>query len=398
MTDHHLTPAAAYSMQEYIMPDGYGTQGELTIPTAFSLPECRMPGIYSPAGVYSKPASPPSFYGTPTSWPGDESIFPVQHFTNQSQAPSDLGTTLQVPTQQATRMRRACSLSSNASSTGASETQKERSYRALHEANLRSQSTQIQPSPPSRTSPAPSPARSDSAVLGKAQTKKSRRRPDKLRCVICTKEVCGDHEYNRHMRLVHAEEGYRWVVICPTEKGLAPLLALKKSLDNCKSCKGKKSYGANYNAAAHMRRCHFNAPAQLKNAHGKLGGNSGGTWPSIRYLEYYHMKIIKVRRRTEEDGPGDEWIAEGEAIHTEKRGQDPSKTNMVEGFGEDKSEADITIDDGEVFNLSPAPENDVSGDELDDGMSWEEGFDFTTHDPAIGYAGDGYTFGGPSFC
>ncbi|KAJ6783827.1 hypothetical protein PWT90_10911 [Aphanocladium album] len=106
------------------------------------------------------------------------------------------------------------------------------------------------------------------------------------------KVMSGDHEYSRHMRLAHEGRSWRWQVIDPCEKNLWPIFAMKTPISDCKRCSSGKLYGHNYNAAAHLRRCHF--PELGKE--GSRAGRSGGKHPHIRYLEYAYMKLVEVRR------------------------------------------------------------------------------------------------------
>lgn len=93
----------------------------------------------------------------------------------------------------------------------------------------------------------------------------------KVPCPICSdhKEgFHGEHELRRHMQRTH--EDYRKVFIC---KDISPDGTF---LRHCKHCRNQKSYGANYNAAAHLRRVHFNPCETPKGGRGKVSQNRGG--------------------------------------------------------------------------------------------------------------------------
>lgn len=105
----------------------------------------------------------------------------------------------------------------------------------------------------------------------------------KVSCPICNdhKEgFHGEHELRRHIDRTHT--GFRRVFIC---KDISPG---KTFLANCKHCRNMKTYGANYNAAAHLRRVHFNPCDTPKGGRGKVsqnrGGIGGGDSPSMDVL------------------------------------------------------------------------------------------------------------------
>lgn len=65
----------------------------------------------------------------------------------------------------------------------------------------------------------------------------------------------------------------------------------KTFLANCKACRNGKRYGANYNAAAHLRRSHFNPCQRGRDGRGKdserRGGKGGGNHPSMEILKHW---------------------------------------------------------------------------------------------------------------
>ncbi|KAF2435713.1 hypothetical protein EJ08DRAFT_285951 [Tothia fuscella] len=101
----------------------------------------------------------------------------------------------------------------------------------------------------------------------------------------------GDHELQRHVNRAHSKTRKVWVCVDSSPD--------QKYLSNCKACRTQKRYGAYYNAAAHLRRAHFNPRKRGRKAKTeaeKRGGKGGGNWPPIEILKEKWMKEI------EEDG------------------------------------------------------------------------------------------------
>jgi hypothetical protein len=66
-------------------------------------------------------------------------------------------------------------------------------------------------------------------------------------------------------------------------------------LKSCKQCRAGKKYGAYYNAAAHLRRAHFNPRKRGRKSKGeeKRGGKAGGDWPPMESLKLHWMKEVE---------------------------------------------------------------------------------------------------------
>lgn len=260
----------------------------------------------------------------PASYPTDSLVSNQPNFITDPPAPCNYSDTAGSPSSSA--MSRSASQRSGSSANSRRSAQQERSLRNLQATNERALNTFILPS------------HRRSLVQNSLKVEKRRstprKRDEKRRCELCPTLFSGEHERNRHFKLVHATEGWRWQIICPTEKWLQPHPGLKSPLQDCKNCCEWKLYGANYNAAAHLRRCHFKVDADTRN----LAGNSGGCWPPIRYLEYSYMKLVKVEMISGQRGQK-AYRRLGEEKHTELR---PGKS------------ADEEEEDGSWAFLSPA--------------------------------------------
>ncbi|KZF23891.1 hypothetical protein L228DRAFT_126057 [Xylona heveae TC161] len=97
----------------------------------------------------------------------------------------------------------------------------------------------------------------------------------------------GEHELRRHVDRCHRATRKVWVTVDISKN--------KKFLAHCKACRTGKKYGAYYNAAAHLRRAHFNP--RKRNGNGKVkenerrGGKGGGDYPPMDVLKKWMKEV-----------------------------------------------------------------------------------------------------------
>lgn len=113
----------------------------------------------------------------------------------------------------------------------------------------------------------------------------------KIRCTQCNDYpdgFRGGQELRRHTDRVHNNIRRMWVCMDDSPD--------KAFLANCNKCRDGKKYGAYYNAAAHLRRAHFNPRPRARKSrnHEKRGGNGGADWPPMEVLKEKWMKEIEV--------------------------------------------------------------------------------------------------------
>ncbi|KAJ3496265.1 hypothetical protein NLG97_g2787 [Lecanicillium saksenae] len=210
---------------------------------------------------------------------------------------------------------------------GSRESSKERNRVSLHLAveNARRQ--------PLAAKPSTAPVQYQNKRTAK-RVSKAKKTQDGQYCAICDVILSGNHEFDRHVELVH-QDGWRWQVIDPSEKNLFPIYPIGVPIADCRKCSSGKIYGPNYNTAAHLRRCHF---ANLGQGNGSRAGSSGGSEPDIRYLEFAYMKLVEVRQisaATSTEKPvfertGREIATPFRSPGTKKKGASASKTSRTD--------------------------------------------------------------------
>lgn len=136
----------------------------------------------------------------------------------------------------------------------------------------------------------------DGTVKHKAEiTRTTRQQPPRKTtfCQFCTEQpqgFHGEHELRRHIERHHASVRKVWICKDASADGAF--------LSGCKACRNRKTYGANYNAAAHLRRAHFNPCKNRRGGRGKKsenrGGMGGGNWPAMDELKHWMYEELEL--------------------------------------------------------------------------------------------------------
>ncbi|KAL8819636.1 MAG: hypothetical protein Q9191_007693 [Dirinaria sp. TL-2023a] len=112
----------------------------------------------------------------------------------------------------------------------------------------------------------------------------------KVKCLHCNKHpegFRGEHELRRHMERDHTAKRKVWICFDATSDG--------NFLAGCQACQRRKTYNAYYNAAAHLRRVHFNSSRKRRASETSTRGDTRddhvrGEYPSMEVLKKFMVE------------------------------------------------------------------------------------------------------------
>lgn len=193
------------------------------------------------------------------------------------------GSSISPPSHESQAMKRDDSLASTTSSISAESAQSRRqkqlvnAQRPIKPKAIEHQAEQAKVSPHKGQRPP-----NGRVAIVKAPSTRRPKQP--LKCASCgSKSISfvGDQELHRHEERQHAELKKRWICVDASPLG--------NVLEECSKCRDQKTYGADYNCAAHLRRAHFHPCPKGEGKRGqsteKRGGSGGGNDPSLKDLK-----------------------------------------------------------------------------------------------------------------
>ncbi|KAL2134395.1 hypothetical protein VTI74DRAFT_314 [Chaetomium olivicolor] len=220
-----------------------------------------------------------------------------------------------------------------------------RAKEALARQNNAAKSRLLQPKPAAGTGN-PENAEAATGKDGKAvitKAKYERPKHPKVKCNQCNEHpegFRGEHELRRHTEAKHKSLVKKWVCRDPdlANPPIPHAENVVKPLKDCKQCSQGKRYGAYYNAAAHLRRTHFNVKPRrgaaktgqnkAEEEKEKRGGKGGGDWPPMEELKHW-MKEELVGM----DQAGDLFVLDGAELEPEERENElPESQNNFEAI------------------------------------------------------------------
>ncbi|POS85418.1 hypothetical protein EPUL_006349 [Erysiphe pulchra] len=183
-----------------------------------------------------------------------------------------------------------------------------RSFRRLQEQNNLAVSRPIVPKGDHKSLKLPTktyPSNNKKQNAKNAPSKSNYQRPKHRRvfCRLCNSHpegFRGEHELRRHHDREHNKTVLRYICVEPKDGLEHPQPVFP--LSQCKACsQHMKKYNAYYNAAAHLRRAHFNPKSKTRSKNNldddKRGGKGGGDWPDMKELKLW-MKELEEPKET----------------------------------------------------------------------------------------------------
>lgn len=198
---------------------------------------------------------------------------------------------------------------------------------------------------------------------------------DKVYCDQCNikpEGFRGPHELRRHIDNKHCDSRKVWVC-----KDSSPD---QMFLSKCKACKEGKKYGAYYNAAAHLRRIHFNPREKSKKGDKSAkarGGDGGGDEPPMEILKLWMTEIDNpaIRRSSNDDSDEDRYCVNAEAA------QDGYDSQAYDTIGAQPDFSTPSVDRATASHLdSPLQEHDLL---VGDGTSVQSDYLSPEHTPSF---------------